>query len=116
MKKAKHTNEQLKNLILDLKVHSHKEKSPFWKVIAKELEKPTRRKRTVNISKLNKVTKKGETIVVPGKVLGNGELNHELTIAAFHFSETAKNKLKNTLTIRELLKKDQKGKNTRIIC
>ena len=116
MKKTQHTNKHLENLILELKVHASKENAPFWKAIAKELEKPVRRKRQVNISKLDSLTKDGENIVVPGKVLGAGELNHKLNLAAFQFSESAKEKLKTTLTIKELLKKDPKGKNTRMIC
>jgi len=116
MKRTQHTNKHLENLIVELKVHASKENAPFWRAIAKELEKPVRKKRHVNISKLDDLTKDGENIVVPGKVLGTGELNHKLNLAAFQFSESAKEKLKTTLTIKDLLKKDPKGKNTRMIC
>ena len=68
------------------------------------------------MDRLNKYTKDNEIILVPGKVLGTGNLNHKLTIAAFSYSETAKEKLKgNIVSIDELLKKDPKGKNIRII-
>lgn len=109
------TNNTLSDLIKEIKETAHKENSNFWKRIAKELEKSTRRQREVNISRINKYTKDKETIIVPGKVLGEGDLDHNLTIAALKFTEPAKKKLKNILTIKELLKKDPKGKNIRII-
>ena len=108
------TNPTLKNLIENIKEVAHKENSDFWKRIAKELEKPTRRQREVNVSRINKHTKDKETIIVPGKVLGDGEIDHEATVAALTFTQSAKDKL-NTITIKELLKKEPKGKNIRII-
>ena len=110
------TNPHKQKLIEDLKKHSTNQKSNFWKRIAMELEKSTRKTREVNLEKLNKFTKKDEIIFVPGKVLGIGKLNHDIKIAAFQFSETAKEKLaSNIISIEDLLKKDPKGKNIRII-
>ena len=80
----------MKKLIADLRSLGTKEKAKIWKVIAKELEKPTRIRRMVSIEKLNRVTKKEETVIVPGKVLSQGELDHKVTIAAWTFSEAAK--------------------------
>lgn len=92
------------------------EKSRFWKKISKELSKSTRRMREVNILKLNKITKPKETIIIPGKLLGLGELNHELTIYAFKYSESAKEKIKNLYPIQDLIKKNPSGKGVKIIC
>jgi large subunit ribosomal protein L18e len=73
----------------------------------------------VNLYKLNKYTKENETIIVPGKLLGTGEVDHKVTVAALSFSESAKEKLeKNKSTvysIHELMKNNPKGKNVRII-
>jgi len=109
------TNQTLVRLIRELKKASAKEKAPIWKRIAKDLEKPSRQRREVNLTRINKHTKAKESIVVPGKVLGTGELKHEVTIAAWQFSEGAKKKVKQALTIPELIKKNPKGKNVRII-
>jgi len=91
----------------------------FWKRIALDLEGPTRNRRVVNLSKINRFTKDGEIIVVPGKVLSSGELNHSLTIAAWQFSQNALEKInkKNAkaITIKELMKTNIKGKRVRII-
>lgn len=119
MNKTGPTNEQLRNLISELKKASALQKSGLWKRVANDLEKSTRQRRVVNISKLNRYTKSNETVIIPGKVLGAGQLNHELTIAAFSFSEGAKQVIKNSkgkcLTIQDLLKQNPQGKNIKII-
>ncbi|MBI2670562.1 50S ribosomal protein L18e [Candidatus Woesearchaeota archaeon] len=109
------TNPDLRKLIQNLRILSSKENVGIWKAIANELEKPTRARRSVNISKINKYARDNETIIVPGKVLGSGNVTKEVTVAAFQFSESAKNKLKNFMLINDLIKKNPKGKNVRIM-
>ena len=109
------TNPNLKSLIQDIKENAAKEKSAFWKRIAMELEKPRRRRREVTISKINKKTKDKETIIVPGKVLGDDDLIKNINVVALEFSKSAKQKIKNSITIKELLKTNPKGKDVRII-
>jgi large subunit ribosomal protein L18e len=110
------TNIHKQKLMEELKNHSIKENSKFWKRIAKELDKPTRRMREINIEKLNKHTKSNEIIFVPGKVLSIGEMDHKITLAAFAYTESAKEKLKdNIISIQDLIKKDPKGKKIKII-
>jgi len=109
------TNTTLQQLVRDLQKTGAKEKAAIWKRIAKDLQKPTRQRREVNITRINQHTKPKETIVVPGKVLGTGDLKHEVTVAAWQFSEAAKKKLNKTMTIQELIKQNPKGKNVRII-
>ena len=116
MKKQKNPAKQ--ELIIELKKLAITEKVKFWKRIASELERPTRNMRVVNISKLDKVTKEGELIIVPGKVLSAGELSHKLDVAAFSFSETAKEKISKNgkvMALPELMKKNPKAKGIRII-
>jgi large subunit ribosomal protein L18e len=109
------TNKNLAELIRKVKEYAGRENSGFWRRIAKELEKSTRRQRKVNVSKINKVTKAGETVIVPGNVLGNGRLDHEVTVVAFRFSESASEKVKNKMSILELLEKNPKAKDVRIL-
>ena len=116
MKKQKNPAKQ--ELIVELKKLAITEKVKLWKRIASELERPTRNMRVVNISKLDKVTKEGELIIVPGKVLSSGELSHKLDVAAFSFSETAKEKISKNgkvMALPELMKKNPKAKGIRII-
>ncbi len=109
------TNIQLRKLISDLR----KSKKPIWKRIAEDLEKPRRIRRSVNLSRINRYSKEGETVVVPGKVLGDGILEKKVKIAAFQFSQSAKEKITGNgssfMSISELLKNNPEGKGVRIL-
>ncbi|MEM3412146.1 MAG: 50S ribosomal protein L18e [archaeon] len=83
-----------------------KEKSRFWNKIADELEKG---KVEVNIWKINKYTKEGDRAIVPGVVLGSGELGHKVTVIAWRFSKSAKQKLgDNAILIKDFFEKNKK--------
>lgn len=109
------TNLQLQGLIIELK----KNKSPIWKRVANDLSKPTRQRRIVNLTKLNRCCKENDIVIVPGKVLGTGELDHKITVAAYDFSQQAVDKLKKSnsklYTIYDFMKANPEGKKTRII-
>ena len=119
MRKTKSTNPELVGLISFLKKQSREKEANIWLDVAEYLAKPSRRRIAVNLSRLNRYTQKNEMIVVPGKVLGAGTIEHPITVAAFDFSETAKNKLKaakaKPLSIPELAKKNPAGTNIKII-
>ncbi|MEK6901472.1 MAG: 50S ribosomal protein L18e [Nanoarchaeota archaeon] len=110
-------NYQLQGLLGELE--SKALQSAFWKRIMKDLKKPTRQRRVVNLYKIEKVAQEGETIIVPGKVLSVGDLHKKVSVAAFTFSAEAEKKIKEakgkTLTIQELLKQNPEGKNVRIL-
>jgi large subunit ribosomal protein L18e len=106
-------NEQLTKTISEMKKLSIDQKVGFWKKIASELEKPARHMRTVNVEKIDRTVKEGETAVVPGKVLGPGKT--KIKIACLNCSESVK-KENSIITLNELMKKEPKGKNCRIIC
>jgi large subunit ribosomal protein L18e len=109
---------ELKKLIVELEKLAKKEKVKLWKRIAYDLSKPTRIRREVNLYKINKYTKQGETALIPGKVLSLGNIDKKLTIAAYKFSNIAKekiNKIGKAISIKELLKENPKGKKVRII-
>ena len=109
------TNPNLVRLIRELRKLGNKEKANIWKRIADELDRPTRRMREVNVWKINKITKANDMIIVPGKVLGDGELDHNVSVAAYQFSDGAKAKIKNHMLIEELMEKHPKGNKLRII-
>ena len=109
------SNPNLQGLIHELKRLSIKEKVKIWRRIAEDLSRSTRQRREVNLDRINRVTKNNDFIIVPGKVLGQGELNHNVKIAAWRFSESAKQKIKDTMSIEELIKSNPKGKGLRII-
>lgn len=109
------TNVYLKNLIRDLKRQSNKENVQVWGAVARALDVPTRKRRAVNLYKINKYSHDNETVVVPGKVLGVGEITKNISVCAFEFSSLAKSKIKTLVDFYELMKKNPKGKDIRII-
>ena len=111
------TNLKLQKLIIETKKLGSKDKSKFWKRVSQELAKATRQRREVNIETINRTIREGETAVIPGKVLSNGELTKKVTIAAYKFSETAKEKINKkgkAITIQQLMKDNPTGKKVRI--
>ena len=119
MKKIKATNPELIAIIRDLKKKSQQTKSELWRKIAKYLASSKRSRVAVNISRLNRFTKNGEIIVIPGKVLGAGKVSHPLIVAAFKFSDLAQSKINDTngkcLSLQDLMKKNPTGENVRLM-
>lgn len=109
----------MQQLIADLKQAALKQDAPLWRRIADDLEKSTRQRRMVNIYKLDKYAKDGETLIVPGKVLGTGDLSRKIKVAAFNFSKQAVEKISKSggkaLAISDVLKENPKGENVRIM-
>ncbi|UZE93676.1 MAG: 50S ribosomal protein L18e [Candidatus Pacearchaeota archaeon] len=113
---SKKTDPEVKDLVIFL----NKQKKPLWHQTAKYLSRPRKKAISVNIDKINKLTEGDEVVIVPGKILSRGTLNHKLIIAAFKFSDKAKKRLTKKaelLSIKELAEKISKfkGLNVRII-
>ena len=87
------TNPQLQSTIRKLRKKAYQEKSNLWLRVAEDLEKPTRSRVIVNISKIERNANDGDTIIVPGKVLGTGDLTKKVTVIAYQFSEDARAKI-----------------------
>jgi len=119
MKESKSTNPELIHLIDLLKKESKEKQAGIWLDLAEYLSKTRSQRVSVNLSTLNRNTKRAETVVVPGKILGSGCLNHALTVASFGASEKAKSKVVAArgkyISIPELMEKNPKGSNVRII-
>jgi len=114
-RKMKKENPQLKKLIQELE----KRREPIWRAVARDLARPRRIFRKVNVYKLEKYANSGEEVVVPGVVLGTGELKKPVKVAAFKFSRKAREKIEKAggrcLSILELLQKNPKGSGVRIL-
>ena len=109
------TNPALRRLARDLRAKGKELQVELWRDLAERLVQPRRARAEVNISTLNRHTKEGTTLVVPGKVLAAGRIGHPLTVAAFRFSAPASRKIRmaggETLSIRKLLEQNPQGKN-----
>ncbi|MFH1400007.1 MAG: 50S ribosomal protein L18e [Nanoarchaeota archaeon] len=111
-------NRQLTTLIQELKKASSQQNVKIWRRVADDLEKPTRSMRTVNVYKIEKYAKDNDIVIVPGKVLGTGELSKNVQVAAYHFSYSAFKKINETgkaISIMELVQKNPKGQGVKIL-
>jgi len=119
MKRTGPTNPYLKQLIEELKGKYYKDKTEIWLAVAEKLENPRRKKVEINLADIDRNTEKGQTVVVPGIVLSSGDLTKSVTVAAWRFSEVAKDKIKKSkgkiLTIGELVKENPKGTDVKIL-
>ncbi|WP_088336429.1 50S ribosomal protein L18e [Methanopyrus sp. KOL6] len=118
------TNVELRKLIRDLKKAAREYNAPVWRDVAERLSRPRRQRAEVNVGKLDGLARRGviqeeETVLVPGKVLGDGVITQPLRVAAWKFSRTARAKIEavggECLTIRELLEENPEGSYVRII-
>lgn len=94
-------------------------KHPAWMAVAGALSGPRKNLLNINLGELNEKVKEGESVVVPGKVLSQGELTKKSRIVALNFSGPAKEKLlkeKKELTyIIDEIKKNPSAKGVRIL-
>jgi len=95
-----------------------KTKTRIWRKVSKKLNGPNKNRIEANLMRINKKTQKDDVIVVPGKVLGVGELGHPLTIACLHTSQSARKKIlasgSKLLSIEELFEQNPKGTNVKV--
>jgi len=119
MTRVKPTNPELLTVICSLRKKARDSNAPIWRDVADYLSSSKRRRVAVNLSRLNRHTGAKETVVVPGKVLGAGNLDHPIFVAAFSFSAQARLKISKArgkcLSISDLLKTNPNGSNVKIM-
>ena len=118
-RRLKTTNPELIRLIRLLRKAARENRANIWRAVAEYLSKPRSRRRAVNVSRINRYTKEGDEVIVPGKVLGAGLITHPVKVAALDFSDQARQKIIKAkgkcLSIPELIKLNPKGSNVKII-
>ena len=109
----KKANPELVKTIIEAK------KKKNWLGVAAILAGPRAKRINVNLDKINEEAKEGETVIVIGKVLSQGELDKKIKVVALSFSQKAKEKILKakgeTLTISEEIKKNPDAKNVRFL-
>ena len=113
------TNPRLTSLITTLESVARESEANVWEDVAERLAKPGRTHAEVNLSRIERYADGDRTIVVPGKVLGSGVLQKEVTIAAVDFSRTAERKIEAAnATLRRLedeVDQNPNGHNVQVI-
>jgi len=119
MRRVRSTNPELISTVRLLRRKARENNATIWREAAHHLSSSRRRRVAINVGRLNRHVKDGETVVVPGKVLGAGALSHAIFVAAFAFSGEAKSKILRAkgkcFSISELVEANPKGSNVRIM-
>lgn len=119
MRKTKTTNPQLIETISLLRKQGKDKEAPIWYDVADYLAKNRSQRVVVNLSSINRNTEKSDVVIVPGKILASGVLDHAVTVSSFEASKQAMEKIgaskSKYLTIKELLDKNPSGSNVKII-
>lgn len=107
------TNSELVETIIAAK------KNKAWLEVAGLLSAPRRKQSNINVSRINDEAKDGDVVIVPGKILSQGEISKKVKIAALGFSGIAKGKILNSgskvLSILEEIKSNPEAKGIKII-
>ena len=87
----------------------YRTKVPIWREVSDYLNVPSRQSKSINLFRISKYANENDIIIVPGKVLGNGDLTKKVTIACYRISDSAKRKVmesgSSVMSIEEALQK-----------
>ena len=68
-------------------------KSPAWLEVAAILSGPRKNRSNLNLKEIEEKAEASKVVLIPGKVLSQGEINKKIKVVALGFSERAKEKL-----------------------
>ena len=109
----------LVQLIKELKSASKKNEAPIWSKIAKNALKSNSNKKTINLKKIDRLTDDGNAVVISGKILGTGKLSHKVLVSSFSISNSAAKKIKESggeiLKFSDMIQRFPSGKGVKII-
>ncbi len=112
-------NPDLARVIVELRKAARAHRAPVWRATAECLSRPRHQVFPLNVGHLERLAEAQETIVVPGKLLSEGNLTKPLTIGAVSYSSEARSKVQaaggTTLSILELIKNYPSGKGVRLL-
>ncbi|HIQ23857.1 MAG TPA: 50S ribosomal protein L18e, partial [Pyrodictium delaneyi] len=117
-KRTGSTNIIVRRTIRVLKSAANKNNAPIWRYVAELIDRPRRLRVEVNLSKINRYTQSGDVVIVPGKVLGAGSMDHPVTVAALGFSRQAVEKIRaaggKVVHILQLIEENPRGSRVKI--
>jgi large subunit ribosomal protein L18e len=112
-------NQVIVRMAKDLKQASTKNNAPIWSKLAKFALKPNSARRTINLKKIDQLTKDNDVVVFPGKVLGTGKISHKITLCSFAISNSAASRIKDSggqlVGFDDIIKKYPSGKGVSLL-
>ncbi len=86
---------EIKSTIETIKMLRANKKAKLFVMLSKMIAVPRRKRKGVNLRKIDLYSKPNSVVVIPGKVLGDGELKHPVDIVALSATEEAAKKIKS---------------------
>ena len=118
-KNMRKTNQALIALIGDLKDQSRSTGSALWRDVALRLEKSRSNWAEPNLRRLSRYAAEEGVDLVPGKLLGSGDVAGKPSVDDYSVSIGARSKIEaaggRVLTLRELMNENPDGKGVRIL-
>ena len=118
-KLTRKTNQSLVDMIDQLKAQSRETGSALWRDVALRLSRSRSNWAQPNLSRLSRYAPEGATVLVPGKLLGSGDVVGKPTVCAYCFSTGARDKIVaaggTVLSLGELMKENPNGKEVFIL-
>lgn len=113
------TNADLVDLIDQLKAKSRDTGAALWRDVAQRLSKSRSNWAQPNLSRVSRYAPEGATVVIPGKLLGSGDVAGSPTIVAYSVSAGARAKVEaaggRVMSLRELMNENPKGSGVVIL-
>ncbi len=118
-KPTRKTNQSLVDVIGQLKEKSRETGSLLWRDVAKRLNRSRSNWAQPNLSRLSRYAPEDQTVLVPGKLLGSGEVERSHVIAAYSVSTGARDKIEaaggRVMTLGELMNENPDGSEVFIL-
>jgi large subunit ribosomal protein L18e len=73
--------------------HSKSKNEKVWRDLARSLQKSRNNRSVVNVGEISRHSRDGSVVLIAGKVLGAGTIDHKVTVAAYSFSQAAMKKV-----------------------
>jgi large subunit ribosomal protein L18e len=113
------SNPVLRHTSVMLERAAKDQKAAVWQAASQLLSGPSKNRVEVNLGRLSRLTKPGEAVFVPGKVLGTGLIDKKVVVGAFSFSASARSKIEasggSALSVEQFLKKYPKGSGVKLV-
>jgi len=94
-------------------------KNEGWRKVVGILSGSTKNYKSINLFEIDKQSKAGDTVVVVGKILSEGELTKKIKICALSVSKKAEVRIKESkseiVSILEEIKKNPKAEGVKVL-
>ena len=94
-------------------------KTPAWNKYVKILSQPTKKYSSINLREIDQQTSMGDSVMIPGRVLSDGEITKKIRICSFGISKEALERLGKTrsewVSILDEIKKNPKAEGVKLI-